>query len=92
MINLDRQDYDSHDKWSDRDRLPREPVHKKQRLRIYASHLPDGSAEFDCSLFRTDTKGALILQSRGELVCAFAPGMWASFEAVAIPEDGTDTA
>ena len=92
MIDLDLQDFSSHDRWSDRDRLPRDPQHKKQRLKIFASHLPDGSAEFDCTVFRVDPKGALVLTDRAELVTAFSAGSWQSFEAVELPEDDTDDA
>ena len=83
-IDLDAMDRDP---WSDRDRLPREPIHKKQRLRVFAPHLEAAYQEYTCTVFRVDPRGALILTAKGEIVAAFAPGMWASFESVPIADE-----
>lgn len=86
MIDFDELKAGEHDSWSTRDALPREPVHQRQRLLIYADHLR-GGREFDCTQFRVDPKGSLVLMDRGNLVTAFAPGSWQSFEALEIPAD-----
>lgn len=90
-IEFDLMNTREHDEWSER--RPARPIeHKKQRLRIFASHFPPEGRVFDCSIFRVDQRGSLILQNRGSLVCAFGPNQWQSFENVPIDDEPADTA